>query len=1172
MLSKVSFLGVFSQDNEVPRHFLTTLITKNGLIMAKITVDANQVIDLGKRQGQGGIKMQRIFTKEGVWAYDTAKWKKQDIKMFASGESIFSRENVEVPAHWGENALKITVSKYIFGKTPGTPEYEDSLKHVFDRIANTYTIWGYQMGYFADENSALIFNQEVKYMLLHQIWAPNSPVWFNIGHWEQWRWGRPDLRDSLKGKGNTAYFGQENGKGGVEAVRSDNHYLSPQMSACFILGVKDSMDEILRHQYTEGCIFSSGSGIGINISSIRSEGEPITGKGSASGPLSFDRGWDRMAGAIKSGGKTRRAARMVVMYSDHPDVFEFINTKFKQEELAKVILQEHNVNFALRKLAEQKLQDGTPEEQIAAKMLLSTPFVVDKSYSPGMDDLVYGQTLSNQNANHTVSMKSGFWMAFKNGEKYATRWVKDPSHIVKTYDPMEFLEIMSKAIWNNAEPGLHNNDIINFWSTFKDEVWLEASNPCSEYLGPVFSSCNLSSFNVLRFYKNGVFDTEKFKLASQIAMMAADMNVSKGGFPIEDIAINTVAYRTTGIGLANLGGLLMSLGIPYDSPEGRMISSSLTSLLTSCCYAHSAEMGDMLGDFVKFGKIKGSMKRVLNMHALMHEHLKSIAGMKPAFKKVGDLPEVESFSADEAIEGFKKSIGSENIALDKEWLDVMNVASDLWTSVRSAKSFRNSFVTCIAPTGTISAPLGIYEEGTTSAEPEYSLVKHKQLSGGGMMTLINGLVPQGLSKLGFGFEQIATIVAEVSGLAGLESFLNSKKIKDRIEILKGISDGGEICKAIIARIGSFNDDDEYQQFFSYLSGLSEKGKLPISDAPLFYGCGHMEGIPWINEKTLKVFDCANKPFGGERFIGTDGHLKMLGALQPFISGASSKTINMPSSSTQKDITDSLIESHALGIKCIAIYRDGSKANAVYSTRLDSSEVQDAWAEVLKTATQIRIQEHANPIRKRLPYRRWGQTVKFSIGENLSGFMTVGISDTGHCSEIFGTLGQGGSLINGMFGAFCKAFSIALQYGVPFDAFISSFKYMTFDPAGWVRIGDYNDDYKPDIHSCKSIVDLLMQLLDWMFPSENGRRLRSLDQQYINSLFQSGDESLRISSIQKSPMQTELPLSASTPAKVKKDKAMNSALTCPKCHSYAYVFDGKCRSCRDCGYKDGGCGA
>ena len=306
--------------------------------MAKITVDGNVALELGKRPAKTGFKIDRYYTKKGVWAYDTADWVRKDVKMFAGGKITFSRENVEVPAHWGDNALKITLSRYIFGKEPRTPEYEDSVKNIFDRIANTYTVWGYQLGYFDGEESALNFNQEMKYMLLHQMWAPNSPVWFNIGHWEQWRWGRPDLRKILEGKGTQAYYGAENKNGGVDAIKSPNSSENPQASACFILGVKDSMEAILRHQYTEGCIFASGSGVGINISSIRSEGEPITGKGSASGPLSFDRGWDKMAGAIKSGGRTRRAARMVVMYSDHPDVFEFVNTKFKQEEVAKIVL------------------------------------------------------------------------------------------------------------------------------------------------------------------------------------------------------------------------------------------------------------------------------------------------------------------------------------------------------------------------------------------------------------------------------------------------------------------------------------------------------------------------------------------------------------------------------------------------------------------------------------------------------------------------------------------------------------------------------------------------------------------------------------------------------------------------------------------------------------------
>lgn len=430
----------------------------------------------------------------------------------------------------------------------------------------------------------------------------------------------------------------------------------------------------------------------------------------------------------------------------------------------------------------------------------------------------------------------------------------------------------------------------------------------------------------------------------------------------------------------------------------------------------------------------------------------------------------------------------------------------------------------------------------------------------------------GLAKLGYTFEQIVTIIAEVSGLAGIEYYLQARKIKDRLEILRNLSEGGEICKEISARISVFHDDDEYHDFFNRLSSASEKGKLGMSDVGIFYGCGHMENIPWITENTLQVFDCANKAFGGTRCISTGGHVKMLGALQPYISGASSKTINMPTSATATDIVNSLIESHELGVKCIAIYRDGSKAGAVYSTRLDSNEVQEAWKKVVEAATLIRMKEHANPIRKRLPYRRWGQTVKFTIGQELNGYMTVGISEDGYCSEIFGRLGQGGSLISGMFDAFCKAFSIALQYGVPFDEFISSFRYMSFDPSGWVKIGEYNDEDTPEIHNCKSIIDLLMQLLDWMFPSTNGRRLRSLNQNYLNAMFTNGIKTMNIESITKhEPLQTELPLMASQPPK-KKDNALGSALTCPKCHSFAYVFDGKCRSCRDCGYKDGGCGA
>jgi len=413
----------------------------------------------------GGMSIPRRFAADERHPYESVEWVRRDVSImdWRTGKPSFQREAVEVPEHWGDSAVKITASKYLFGNQPDSPQYEDSFRHPFDRIANTYTLWGWRHGYFASLEDANAYNHELKHLLVRQMWAPNSPVWFNIGHWEQWRWGRPDLRTIMKGRGNKAYKARIPAGCGAEdlnVVALDNAYIHPQASACFLLEVEDSMEKILEHQIAEGGVFSSGSGVGMNLSTVRASCETITGRGGASGPVSFDKGYDRMAGAIKSGGKTRRAARMVLLFADHPDIFKFIHAKNEQEEIGKIVLREHNVSVALRQIAARHANTGTPAQRMAASIVLSMPLSNERNYDAGMDDLLYGETLAHQNANHSVSLKGDFWQAFRANGDYSTRWITDPTRVADTFKAERILDEIAECVWHNAEPGVHNNDFI----------------------------------------------------------------------------------------------------------------------------------------------------------------------------------------------------------------------------------------------------------------------------------------------------------------------------------------------------------------------------------------------------------------------------------------------------------------------------------------------------------------------------------------------------------------------------------------------------------------------------------------------------------------------------------------------------------------------------------------
>ncbi len=1153
----------------------------------------------------GGLKFERQLSNEQMHPFAEVHWERRDIRImdWATGKPRFERPNVEVPAHWDENAATIVADKYLFGRDPNSPEFEDSFQQVFDRIANTYTVWGWEEGYFATLEDASIFNEEIKAMLVRQMWAPNSPVWFNIGHWEQWRWGRPDLRKILGGRGNKAYYatGQED----IAVHPLDNVYERPQCSACFLTEVADNMESILSHLQTEGRIFASGSGVGINISSIRSSKEPITGKGKSSGPVSFDRGWDRMAGAIKSGGKTRRAARMVIMYGDHPDVFKFIHAKNDQEQLAKIVLREHNVRAQVVEIAKAKRVEGTPAEKAAAEVVLSLPAANEIIYDKHMDGLLYGDTLSHQNANHSVSLKGDFWQAYHAQGKYSTRWVTNPQKIEETFPAEKLLEEMARCVWENGEPGQHNNDWINLWNPVKHDGDISTSNPCSEYLHLNNTSCNLSSFNAYRLLdpETNTFDPDLLCHLARLAMVCADLNIERGGFPIPEIASGTRKYRTTGIGYANVGGALMALGIPYDSDEGRWVASQLVSLLTAACFKASAELGRELGPYPAFGRTNEDLQEIVNLHACCQE----IAGLLPIMKeealyrKVDELwkenqkrlPKAQGLTGRDALIALLKSFkqhGELHKARIASAERIADKATQLWREVREEKVFRNSFVTVMAPTGTISAPLGCYDEGTTSIEPDYTLVKYKQLSGGGMLKMFNRLALKGLSSLGYDSQQVREAAFECAGLDGLVTACGSMSAAAN-HLSKSLREEthGPVRKAFNRLLGhSRPESSEIESLLLTLRNRQYELSLSADEKLVIEGKSHLEQVPFINAKDLPAFDCSATNGDGQRSIVPEGHMRMLGAIQPFISGASSKTVNLPYSASVSSIKDCFVLCHAMGVKCIALFRAESKANSVYQVDTPEGRRLQApyiWEQMVKAADDslsASLAEAARPKRMKLKGRRMAQTVKFEIAGSLRGYLTVGVYPDGTCGEIFGRVGQAGTFPSGLLEAFCKSISVALQYGVPLDEIIRDFRFMAFEPSGFSTVGDDGENGRAEITNCSSLVDLIMRILDWLFPAPS-RALAPLvnsdtisfgiEAGHVKAVVETGAEQAELAFPGvRTPRLTATKSGPVTQA-LSSGKPYVSANLCPKCSQMTYIQDGKCRQCRNpaCGYKDGGCG-
>ena len=824
-------------------------------------------------QAGTALSIKRLFTSPGVHPFDTVEWELRDARIGHGDRVAFEQLAVEFPKSWSQNATNIVAQKYFRGQL-GSPERESSVKEMISRVAGTITGWGRAGGYFASEDDARAFNHELTHILLHQLAAFNSPVWFNVGFEE-----------------------------------------SPQCSACFILSVDDTMESILDWNTKEGMIFRGGSGSGINLSGIRGSMEQLAKGGTASGPVSFMRGADSWAGTIKSGGKTRRAAKMVVLDIDHPDIREFIWCKAKEEDKAA----------ALRDAGFDMSIDGE-----------------------GFKSIQY------QNANNSVRVTDEFMRAVEENREWRLTARTTGEPVGEPIPARELMREIAEAAWRCADPGVQYDTTINQWHTSPNSGRINASNPCSEYMHVDNSACNLASLNLMKFRRpDGTLDVSSFEHTVDIMLLAQEIVVGPSSYPTEEIGVNARAFRQLGLGYANLGAYLMSNGMPYDSDHGRGAAAAITALMTGRAYRRSAEVAAALGAYDRYAENREPHNSVMRMHREASYAIPDAACVD------GELLAAARRSWDEAVE------------------------------LGERFGYRNAQATVLAPTGTISF---LMDCDTTGVEPDFSLVKFKELVGGGQMTIVNKTVPLALQTLGYSEQQVEQIEAH----------------------------------------------------------LAEHGTII--------------GAPGVNEEHLAVFDVAV----GERAISHMGHIKMMGAVQPFLSGAISKTVNMPQESTVEDIADAYTQAWHLGVKALAIYRDGSKTAQALRTDAQSGVTEPVDVDAVVDAAVSKALAEAGPRRKRMPRERESLTHKFSIGGH-EGYITAGKYEDGSVGEIFLTdIGKEGSTLRGMMNSFATAISISLQYGVPLETLVQKFSYMRFEPEGITG--------NPEIPFAKSMPDYIMRWL------------------------------------------------------------------------------------------------
>ncbi len=1002
---------------------------------------------------KSGLQFRRRFTRDDKSVFDQFEYDyRTSVIRNPSGEVVFEMTNVEVPKQWSQIATDILAQKYF--RKAGVPQPDGSLgretsaKQVAHRLANCWRVWGERYGYFATEKDAQVFYDELVYSVLNQMCTPNSPQWFNTGLFESY---------GIKGKPQGHYYVDANDG---QLKRSTSAYERPQPHACFILSVDDDLVNeggIMDLWVREARIFKYGSGVGTNYSNLRGEGEKLSGGGTSSGLMSFLKIGDRAAGAIKSGGTTRRAAKMVCLDLDHPEIVEFVNWKVEEEK------------------------------KVAA--------LIAAGYASDYEGEAY-KTVSGQNSNNSVRIPNSFFEKLKNNDDWELTGRMD-GRVMKKVPARELWNQISYAAWRCADPGTQYNTTINEWHTCPAGGEIRASNPCSEYMFLDNTACNLASANLIKFFdtEKNIFDVEGYEYNCRLWTVVLEISVLMAQFPSKEVAQLSYEYRTLGLGFANLGTVLMVSGIPYDSEEARAIAGAISAIMTGVAYRTSAELAEVQGAFPKYEENKESMLRVMRNHRLA----------------AYDADEYEGLSL--KPQGIKAKYCPDYLlsAACKAWDDAVELGEKF--------GYRNAQTTVIAPTGTIGL---VMDCDTTGVEPDFALVKFKKLSGGGYFKIINQSVPVALRNLGYNAKEVDTIVKYAVGAASFAGapFINHQSlsekgfIADEIKRLDAAAATafeigfifnkytlGEEC---LQRLGF--TPEQYNDFeWSLLEalGFSDEQIEAAND----YVCGTMmlEGAPYLKEQHLPVFDCANKcGKKGQRYIHAHGHIRMMGATQPFISGAISKTINLPNEASVDEIADSYLLSWELGLKACALYRDGSKLSQPLSNKSDKKKKteeaateQPAAAEAVQQSSivdmaKLTVEELLEEVQKRvqaspdtklkrklasiverraLPAKRRGFTQKAKINGQAI-FLRTGEYSDGTLGEIFIDMAKEGATMRSMLNCFAISISIGLQYGVPLEEFVDKFAFTRFDPAGFVE--------HPNIKSTTSIVDFIFRALGYEY--------------------------------------------------------------------------------------------
>src|SRR5215471_8322871 len=907
-----------------------------------------------------GLTFERFFTDGRKDPFDAVEWEKRTALIGnEKGVTIFRQDDIDVPKNWSQTATNIVASKYFHGK-PGTPERETSVRQLIGRVVNTIVRWGEEGGYFADTASRDAFRDELSHLLVEQKMSFNSPVWFNVG---------------------------------VQP--------KPQCSACFINSVSDSMESIMGLTRTEGMLFKWGSGTGTNFSTLRGSRESLSGGGIASGPVSFMKGFDAFAGVIKSGGKTRRAAKMVILNIDHPDIVEFIECKVKEENKAHTLIEQ------------------------------------------GYDSSIDGEAYSSiffQNANHSVRVTDDFMHAVEENRDWWTKNVTDgqPNEKLSARD---LLRKIADSTWHCGDPGMQYDTTVNRWHTCKTTARINASNPCSEYMFLDDTACNLASLNLMKYLgSNGQFEVEAFSKAVDLTITAQEILVDNASYPTDKIGKNSHEFRPLGLGYANLGALLMSMALPYDSDEGRDVAAAVTALMCGEAYAQSARIAEKMGPFPGYSVNREPMLDVIRMHR------DAMRGIKPENVQP-ELYMAAQTSWDSALE-----LGEKH-------------------------GFKNSQVTVLAPTGTIGFMMDC---DTTGIEPDLALVKHKKLVGGGVIKIVNNTVPQALMKLGYTPEQTSEIV----------------------------------------------------------SYIDKNGKI--------------DGAPFMKEAHVPVFDCSLATTGG-RSIAWTGHVRMMAAAQPFLSGAISKTINMPEESTIEDIMKAYIESWKMGLKAVAIYRDNSKRSQPLNAAGNQKDEKKTEVAVAAAAEPLQRELFARQQREKMPVERNSVTHKFSVGGH-EGYITVGMYEDGRPGEIFIKMSKEGSTLSGVMDGLALTLSIGLQYGVPLKVLVDKLLNTRFEPSGITA--------NPNIRFATSVLDYIARWLGGRFISADYLKLNGAAPAEGTVVASGSSPALAVA-----PQVAPLAARPVDPVSTTPRDAHEGAPTCSEC-GMLMVPNGACYKCENCGSTSG----